>query len=266
MHGFSFQFEYEVLAMHGLNFQKPFKNVYVEATMKRFYRNKLTVGLYDDLRFFSSGGKFVSFKELDATLGLLGHYKTLLEIGCGTGRLTRHLVNRCDKLMCMDSSFEMIRRTRQAHPDVLFIQGTADNIPIKQNKLDACVSLRVFIHFNAEKLDTIIRELARCLKERGELIFETHNRCSLNLIIIVANISSYLTELFSPNYFIKNSKVQRIIEDNGFYVISRKSIFFIPSFLFLYGCIFLPFFDWLNRKLEKGFPDFCSDSFWKIKK
>jgi malonyl-CoA O-methyltransferase len=83
----------------------------------------------------------------DAMAFLPSHYKSGLDIGCGTGRISQQLSTRCDKLVAMDLAFGMLAYAQQnnvlADSSISWLQGDADSLPLADNTIDMLFSSMV---------------------------------------------------------------------------------------------------------------------------
>lgn len=91
----------------------------------------------------------------------------VLDLGCGTGKLLNRLAQHYPQLwgVGLDFSGEMIRLARQRNqhrPRLLFIQGTADQIPRADHSVDAVFSSISFLHYPDP--DRVMAEIHRVLK------------------------------------------------------------------------------------------------------
>lgn len=103
----------------------------------------------------------------------LGNFKekTVLEIGCGTGRITEFLAENFAKVFAIDISEEMVRIGRErlnTHRNIEFIANDGQNYPLKDNSVDLVFSFIVFQHMpNKEVIENNFREIKRVLKNDG---------------------------------------------------------------------------------------------------
>ncbi|WP_039990560.1 methyltransferase domain-containing protein [Paraglaciecola arctica] len=71
-------------------------------------------------------------------------YKSGLDLGCGTGRISQQLATRCDKLVAMDLAFGMLAYAKQNSlrddASICWLQGDADAIPMADNSVDMVFS------------------------------------------------------------------------------------------------------------------------------
>ncbi len=100
----------------------------------------------------------------------------VLDLGCGTGWATRILARLVDgspeagQVIGIDVSDEMIRRARAHSRDfdnVMYVWGTATEIPWEENYFDKVLSIESFYYYPDQ--DRALSELFRVLAPRGRL-------------------------------------------------------------------------------------------------
>lgn len=97
---------------------------------------------------------------------------TVIDIGCGVGRLTRPLAAQAASVIAVDVSNEMLSRAKELNPEldnVEWLLGDGTSLAgIDDAGSDACVSIVVFQHIpDAEITLGYIREIGRVLKPGG---------------------------------------------------------------------------------------------------
>lgn len=138
---------------------------------QKFYRQPEVVATYDQQRFGSPSGERVNEREIAQVLSLLPESGRVLDLGCGTGRLSRRLVEHGRNVVLLDSSGAMLARAVPAvgAPAVL---ADAFALPFDRASFDAVVALRVMFHFaNAQDL---VNSVAPLLRPGGRFIFDTY--------------------------------------------------------------------------------------------
>ncbi len=103
--------------------------------------------------------------EVLAGLGL-GEQSTVLDLGAGTGRLTRHLVGRVGRVVAVEPLPGMLRVLERGLPDVEALVGTADAIPLPDASVDAVVVGEALHWFHD---GGSLREIRRVLRPAGGL-------------------------------------------------------------------------------------------------
>jgi SAM-dependent methyltransferase len=128
-----------------------------------------------DPRFWAGGDEVLDvFVE---TLDLqFGPAETVVDIGCGVGRMTRALAARVERVIGVDVSGEMLARARDlnAHlPNVEWLHGDGTSLaPVADASVDGCFSHVVFQHLpDPEMTFGYVREMGRVLRPGGWAAF-----------------------------------------------------------------------------------------------
>jgi SAM-dependent methyltransferase len=105
---------------------------------------------------------------------------TVLEIGCGLGRITRWLAVRSRTVIALDVSDEMLRKARELNPgleNVRWVAGDGVTLAeIEPESIDACMSVVVLQHVpEAEITLGYVRELGRVLRPGGWAALQVSN-------------------------------------------------------------------------------------------
>jgi SAM-dependent methyltransferase len=99
----------------------------------------------------------------------------ILQIGCGIGRIERHLALMAEQVYGADISEEMIQLGKEwlsGHPNVTLFKTDGSRLPLQSGILDTVFSFLVFIHINSTALwHDIFKEAARVLKPSGQYLF-----------------------------------------------------------------------------------------------
>lgn len=153
---------------------------------RRAYRSKEVVSKYEEERFKGLKGYLVNKRELKLIDKALKHADitppaTILDIPCGTGRLSIHLAGMGFKLTGVDISSEMlsfakekIRRFNLGNKIKVEV-GDAESLHYLADSFDICVSLRFFGHTPEENRKKILKELSRVTKKHFILAYYLKN-------------------------------------------------------------------------------------------
>lgn len=141
------------------------------------------VGDYDRMWYLNLFGAI----EIPMTLGYLSPepHHTMLEAGCGTGRMTRSFAERCDQLVSIDFSLESLKvNARKLHhhgvKNVLLVQADLCRLPFKTNAFDRVVSCQVLEHIPTPRSrEAAVGELARVLDSGGTLVLSAYQHSLL---------------------------------------------------------------------------------------
>lgn len=149
-----------------------------------FVDNRLRYG-QPDLERFWSGGR----EALETMLGLLGvklsPADSVVEIGCGVGRITRALAERAAHVWAVDVSERMLEVAREENPaldNVEWMLGDGRSLAgIETGSADACHSHVTFQHIpDPEITFGYVRETGRVLGPGGWAAFQVSSSPQLH--------------------------------------------------------------------------------------
>ena len=92
---------------------------------------------------------------------------TVLELGAGTGKLTRLLVPTFDRVLAVEPEEAMRRLLVSLCPGAEALAGSAEEIPLADGSVDAVFAAEAFHRFDGERA---VAEIARVLRPRGVLV------------------------------------------------------------------------------------------------
>jgi SAM-dependent methyltransferase len=92
---------------------------------------------------------------------------TVLDLGAGSGKLTRLLVTTFDEVMAVEPDEEMRRLLGSLCPDAEVRTGSAEEIPLADETVDAVFAAEAFHWFDGERA---LAEIARVLRPHGALV------------------------------------------------------------------------------------------------
>lgn len=132
-------------------------------------------GIYDLNRSL----RLLSLAEIPATLRRLqpAPSDTVLEIGCGTGRFTRHLASRCRRVVAVDYSLASLRRARAKvpRPEVQFLQADASFLPLAERSADRALSCQMLEHLpTPEARERALAGIAKALRPAGRIVVSAY--------------------------------------------------------------------------------------------
>jgi ubiquinone/menaquinone biosynthesis C-methylase UbiE len=94
----------------------------------------------------------------------IGASSTVLDLGAGTGKLTRALVGRAGTLIAVEPGPEMLAQLRRAVPEADGLLGAAESIPLPDDSVDAVVCGQSFHWFRTGEA---LSEMGRVLRTGG---------------------------------------------------------------------------------------------------
>lgn len=92
--------------------------------------------------------------------------RQVLDLGAGTGKLTTRLVERGLDVVAVDPIPEMLEMLRASLPHTVALLGTAEEIPLADNSVDAVLVAQAWHWFDPARA---IPEVARVLRPGGRL-------------------------------------------------------------------------------------------------
>lgn len=122
-------------------------------------------GEWDDVRTQLFGERFTP----RALLSLVSSDWVVADVGCGTANASELLAPCVERVVSIDFSEAMLdaaRRRLSGVPNVDFMHGSAESLPLASRSVDACVGLLVLHH--VEHPGLAVSEMARVVRtERG---------------------------------------------------------------------------------------------------
>jgi len=117
--------------------------------------------------------------------------KTIVDLGCGTGRFTIPLYDRFKStLVGIDPSWKMLEKARATSGRIRLIQGSAEHVPLKDGAIDMVYCSQVYHHMQDKH--AALDEIHRILQPNGFL-------CIRNSTI--ENLDSLLHLKFFPRAY-----------------------------------------------------------------
>lgn len=92
-----------------------------------------------------------------------------LDLGCGTGIASIYFRDPCVNLIGLDLSLNMLKHAKSLGSYDHCIYGDVKQLPFTPNTFDLVIAADVFVYFG--KLDLVINNIARVMKQGGILLF-----------------------------------------------------------------------------------------------
>ncbi len=150
---------------------------------------------------------FVEFVEA-------GDGARVADVGCGPGRVAAYLAAHRLDVVGIDVSGAMLVEARRAHPNIEFMEGRLDDLPLTTGALAGAVCWNSIIYTPTKRLDEVLAEMRRVLEPGGQLLiaFQTGDGEASNLA------NAYGTGLPLTSYRHGLGDVTRRLEAVGFVV------------------------------------------------
>lgn len=136
------------------------------------YQDTSQASIYDQQRFSSYRGKIANYLDQRALIRALKHIPQsrsgpfrLLDIPCGTGRMTKFLLDKGKHVTGADISMEMMEVAKKKIQSQSnfggFFQEDAANLTFPDNSFDCILSIRFIGHIPKNVRIEILKEFAR---------------------------------------------------------------------------------------------------------
>ncbi len=174
--------------------------------------------------------------------------RTILEIGCGYGRLTPSYLFRAKKVILCDPSAKLLKIAREKNPEnsnIVYFQANLHNLvgKIRGNSVDLAIMVRVIHHI--EDIDKTFQTISKFVRKGGYLILEfankSHGKATLKelfkgnltfpLDIFPKDISSLKSKRKKALPFINYHPdiIIHSLQNSGFEIIAKRSVSNIRS-------------------------------------
>lgn len=131
-----------------------------------------------------------------------------LDVGCGTGAVSRRLARKGARVVGIDYSQGMLSAARSLSrgiEDLDFIRGTVDSLPFEDRRFDGVATAFSFHHF--PDAENALREMCRVLRPGGEVFVCDATRNGM--------LSRAILRLF--HYFMAKRQVHVHGEEDGYH-------------------------------------------------
>ena len=107
--------------------------------------------------------------------------RLVLDVGSSVGEISRGMIDRGARLICLDLSFESLRRCRRVNPEAELLHASALDLPFADNTFDHSIAIGVLHH--TPDCRRGFRETARVVAPGGTVLVFLYNTWSIyNLI------------------------------------------------------------------------------------
>lgn len=215
-----------------------------------YYESKTIAEKFEKKGLDTNYGFYKHFCETTSLKNLLPRKKSvILEIGAGTGRITKILISKGFKVIPVEPSEAMLKfyRKKNLLPDPIKISG--ENLSFKNRRFSLVISIRVLWHVRDKAMqERFIKEICRVCSNEIVLDITNKNRYKNPLLRIPARLCAFVFKIpfnFEQTYLFDIFEFGKLIKKQGF-EISEKIPLEVTT----------PF--WLNllgkKKARKIFP------------
>lgn len=183
-------------------------------------RIKKTINVYNKIAKKYSEVFDIDFSDssyLDEFLSYIHTGKRILDLGCGTGRITAYYGGKGFDVVGVDLSREMLDIARKKYPKIDFRLDDIRKINFLENKFDAISFSYSFFHLEEKDVLSVLDKINKILKSNGVLF----------LVLQEGKGEVMVEEPFLPkekiflNLYTKD-KITELLENNDFKIASIK--------------------------------------------
>lgn len=204
---------------------------------------------YDVVDAYETGLSYYHRQELETAVGWADRLgaRTVLDAGCGPGRLTLRLLADGKDVVSVDVSRMMLRTLRDfarssGHADLKEVHASAAVLPFSTGSFDLIVCTEVLEHLPRFPQDglSMIGEMSRVLRPGGHLVLEfplvAHSllrRLPQSTVPWSSFANPKWESVPRPSLRFQRrfwrSEVERLMRRSGFSIVARRFIRVIPS-------------------------------------
>tara|TARA_Y100000590_G_scaffold416257_1_gene514838 strand:- start:157 stop:864 length:708 start_codon:yes stop_codon:yes gene_type:complete len=146
-----------------------------------------------------------------------------LEVGCGTGAITKHYVDRVDELLLTDISERLAVETAER----LDVDGRAEDalaLSFPDGSFDMVVSSECVEHTPDPAI--AVAEMMRVLKPGGHLVLTTPNRLWLGVVLVAQRLR--IRKFQGDERFLSIRQLRGAVEENGGQLLRHTGCHLLP--------------------------------------
>ncbi|MHA2475194.1 MAG: class I SAM-dependent methyltransferase, partial [Promethearchaeota archaeon] len=124
---------------------------------------------------FTALTKGVNNEVKEWIINRIGKNNSILEVGCGTGRLAVKMALKGNNVLAIDKNFQMINTAMKNYPsekdlNLIYQMGTIKDIAIEDESKDAIVSTFMLSELRSFEQQIFLRKAWKMLKLGGKLL------------------------------------------------------------------------------------------------
>lgn len=144
-------------------------------------------------------GRELVLQDLKDIITRLPFKAKILDIGSGTGHLTKWMASMGHDVTGLEPSANMLKLARNNFPEIRFMEGISSSLPFENDTFDLVIAFEVFRYLDKGENQKTFTEVNRVIKKGGIFFFTQVNR--------------YASDFYWPFYYIKKLR----------YAVSKKT-------------------------------------------
>lgn len=180
------------------------------------------------VEYFKDDWEFI--EEIKEFSQLFNEKSTILDLGCGSGYITKYLSDLGLNAIGIDFSSEMVNIAKKRYPNVKFILDNFIDIEksFKENSVDGLISIYSLYFIPKEQFENILKSLSKILKKNGKFLFVTQIGKGEDYITTPLMKENNVDEKLYVNYYMKE-ELEILLKKNNFNIEYFKSKNFVDE-------------------------------------
>ncbi len=145
-------------------------------------------------------GRYQIFEEVKKDLKNLKPNSKILDLGCGTGHLSKFISDLGHEVIGIDPSKKMLSLAMKNFPEISFIDAISVKLPFEDNTFDYVVSIEVLRYLHKQDVLNSYKEIFRVLKPSGFFNVTHVNRWATDFYYIYYFLIKFSKTLKGINY------------------------------------------------------------------
>lgn len=194
-----------------------------------YYENSMVARIFEEKGRRTNYGEYKHFCETTALETLLPRRKgKVIEVGAGTGRITKFLVGKGFKVTATEPSEAMLKFYRKKRLLPKPVKASGENLPFENKSFSLGVAIRVLWHIRDKtKREQFLEEICRVCRETIILDITNKNRYANLFFRIPGYFVAFLFRInfpFEHIYLFNLAEFERMAEKQGFKITKKTPL------------------------------------------
>lgn len=185
-------------------------------------KSKSVINCFDNIateyvEYFGDDWEFI--EQIKEFAKKFNENSTIIDLGSGSGYITKYLTDF--KLNCIgiDFSEEMIKISKSKYPKLKFIKDDFINIEnyFKEDSIDGLIAIYSLYFIPKESFEDLLKSLSKILKNNGLFLFVTQIGNGENYITTPLMEENNVKEKLYVNYYMQE-ELEQLLNKNNFSV------------------------------------------------
>ena len=173
-----------------------------EEEVKRYYIETERYDWVTDIKYPEKLFHILRERGIANNITKYGSGERILDLGCGTGLITRHV--NCREIIALDINQWAVKKAKSRLEHIKFVVGDAENLPFKSDSFDIIICTDVLEHLLNPKQS--LQELHRVMKSGAKLIGTVPSKNIIWKYRKLLTTTCPVSEPFHNNYNISELK------------------------------------------------------------